>query len=155
TNTAEHLPKAHITAIREYLPNAEVFVMYGLTECKRVSILLPDERHTKPDSVGRPLTGTEVFAVADDGRQLAPGEIGELVVRGPNVGLGYWRAGAETTTRFRPAPGGGRDLYTGDLGWVDEEGFVYLLGRRDHMLKHHGVRLSPLEVERAACSIRG
>src|SRR5262249_22651041 len=93
--------------------------------------------------------------VDEDGKRLDPGAIGELVVRGQQVGLGYWQARTEAATRFESAPGGDRDLYTGDLGWTDREGFIYLLGRKDHMLKHHGIRLSPLELERAACSIRG
>ncbi len=155
TNTGEHLPKESIAAIHEYLPGVEIFVMYGLTECKRVSILLPDDWLTKPDSVGRPLTDTEVFAVDEDGRQLGPRTLGELVVRGRHVALGYWQAGTDTALRFRRASTGDRELYTGDLGWVDEEGFVYLAGRKDYMLKHHGIRVSPLEVERAACSIPG
>ena len=155
TNTAEHLSKEYIAAIRECIPGVEIYVMYGLTECKRVSILLPHELRSKPDSVGRPLPGTEVFAVDDGGRPMAPGVIGELVVRGAHVGLGYWRAQSETGTRFGASHGPVRELYTGDFGSVDKDGFVYLLGRKDHMLKHHGIRLSPLELERAACSIPG
>jgi acyl-coenzyme A synthetase/AMP-(fatty) acid ligase len=156
TNTGERLPLAYIEELRRLFPGLEVFVMYGLTECKRVSILLPSEFEAHSDTVGRPLAGTEVYAVDPDGRRLPPGETGELVVRGRHVALGYWRAPAETERRFRKrAPGSAVELFTGDSGSVDAEGFIRFSARSDDWIKHRGHRLSPLEIESEACQTEG
>lgn len=156
TNTGERLPLAYIEEMRTLFPGLEVFVMYGLTECKRVSILLPSEFEAHSDTVGRPLAGTEVYAVDGDGNRLPPGEIGELVVRGRHVALGYWRAPEETARRFRKrAPENAIELFTGDSGSVDAEGFIRFSARSDDWIKHRGHRLSPLEVETEACQISG
>ncbi|HYF35021.1 MAG TPA: class I adenylate-forming enzyme family protein, partial [Prosthecobacter sp.] len=151
TNTGDHLPQAHIEQIRELLPNVRVFPMYGLTECKRVSILLPEQLETHPDSVGRPLDGTEVWAEAPDGSRLPPGEVGQLVVKGPHVSPGYWRDPAGTAARFRQDKEGGRVLMTGDFGAVDDQHFIRFHSRGEHVIKHRGHWLSPAEVEEAAC----
>lgn len=154
TNTGERLPRAYIDKLRGYVDGLEVYVMYGLTECKRVSIMLPHELEHAPDSVGRALDGTEVFAVDADGNRLPPGATGELAVRGRHVALGYWRARDETAARFRAGvPPQPRVLMTGDRGRVDEQGFIYFAARADDMLKHRGVRLSPIETETAACAL--
>ena len=76
TNTGDHLPQSYIASLRELFPLARVFPMYCLTECKRVSILLPEELEAKPESVGRPLDGTEVFAMDANGHRLPAGETG-------------------------------------------------------------------------------
>lgn len=156
TNTGERLPLSHIAEMRSLFPGLDVFVMYGLTECKRVSILLPSELESHPDSVGRPLAGTEVYAVDESGERLPPGSVGELVVRGRHVALGYWRAPAETAQRFRKrAPESAVELFTGDTGSVDAEGFVSFAARGDDLMKHRGTRISPLEIEIEACSVPG
>jgi amino acid adenylation domain-containing protein len=155
TNTGDRLPRAHIEQLRTRLPGASVYPMFGLTECKRVSIMLPEELDAHPDSVGRALTGTEVRIVDDDGKPLPPGETGELVVRGRHVALGYWRAEAESQQRFRRANGQTRELWSGDYCRMDADGFLYFHGRRDALIKHRGFRISPLEIEEAACQIAG
>jgi acyl-coenzyme A synthetase/AMP-(fatty) acid ligase len=132
-----------------------VYLMFGLTECKRVSIMLPEELDAHPDSVGRPLAGTEVRVVDGAGRPLPPGETGELVIRGRHVALGYWRAEAETRQRFRQSGTEARELWSGDSGYMDADGFLYFHGRMDQLLKHRGYRISPLEIEEAACQIAG
>ncbi|MBE2287627.1 MAG: AMP-binding protein [Prosthecobacter sp.] len=151
TNTGDHLPLAHIRQLRRLFPEACVFPMYGLTECKRVSIMLPEEIDAHENSVGRALDGTEVWAESPDGQRLPPGEVGEFIVQGPNVGLGYWRAPEETAKRYRTLPDGSRLLVTGDYGSVDAEGFLHFHARSDFMIKHKGHRMSPVEIEEAAC----
>lgn len=156
TNTGERLPLSYIEEMRTMFQGLEVFVMYGLTECKRVSIMKPCEFEEHSDSVGRPLAGTEVYAVDPDGNRLAPGEVGELVVRGRHVALGYWRAPEETAKRFRKrAPESAVELFTGDSGSVDEKGFIHFSARSDDWLKHRGNRISPVEIENEACMIDG
>lgn len=154
SNTGERLPPAQIGQLGELLPQARIFPMYGLTECKRVSILLPEERATHPDSVGRALDGTRVFAVDAGGRPLPPGESGEIAVQGPHLSPGYWNAPGETAERFRLIDGV-RTLFTGDRGRVDAEGFLSFETRADFLIKHRGTRLNPAEVEEAASSLPG
>jgi len=154
TSTGDHLPQSYIASLRELFPQARVYPMYGLTECKRVSILLPDELEAKPESVGRPLDGTEVFAVDEHGKRLPPGETGELCISGPHLALGYWRAPEETAKRY-PVIEGTRVLRSGDFGSLDVDGFLYIHGRSDFLIKHKGHRLSPAEVEEEACLIPG
>lgn len=155
TNTGDRLPRAHVEQIRKLLPNVGVYLMFGLTECKRVSIMLPSELDAHPDAVGRPLTGTECRVVGDDGQPLAPGELGELVVRGRHVALGYWRAPEESKLRFRRSIDAAREMWSGDFVRMDADGFIYFHGRRDALLKHRGYRISPLEIEETACQIAG
>lgn len=156
TNTGAHLPRAYISEVRALMPDCTVFVMFGLTECKRVSILPPADYERKSESVGKPLPDTECVIVDADGQVLPPGEIGELVVRGPHVMLGYWRAPELTAKRYRPW-GAGTEvaLFTGDACSLDEEGYLYFHGRSDDIYKQGGYRVSALEVEAAACDISG
>jgi acyl-coenzyme A synthetase/AMP-(fatty) acid ligase len=156
TCTGDHLPVPQVQALQRRLPGVRIFPMYGLTECKRVSILLPEELTRKPGTVGRPLTGTSVRVVAPTGKVLPPGVTGELVVSGRNVTLGYWEAAAESERRFRiNHHTGQRELWTGDLGQLDEDGFLRVLGRTDSLLKHQGFRISSAEIELEACRAPG
>lgn len=154
TNTGDHLPESHTASLRQLFPAARIFPMYGLTECKRVSILLPEELDTHPGSVGRALDGTEVFAADEAGNPLPPGQIGQLCIRGRHLALGYWSAPEETAQRYRfIGEGHSRVLVSGDQGSVDADGFLYFHGRGDFLIKHKGHRLSPAEVEEAACQL--
>jgi acyl-CoA synthetase (AMP-forming)/AMP-acid ligase II len=154
TNTGALLPRAYITDLRGLYPDCQVFVMFGLTECKRVSILPPAEYERKPDSVGKPLPDTECLIIDPEGNVLPPGEPGELVVRGPNVMLGYWRAPELTAKRFRHwGPGLEVALFTGDSCSMDAEGYLYFHGRSDDIYKQGGYRVSAVEIEAAACDI--
>lgn len=154
TNTAAALQPEQISGLRELFPSARIYSMYGLTECKRVSYLPPDRLHEKPASVGIPMPGTSVSVVDESGREVGPGETGELVVRGPNVMQGYWNAPEESARVFRPdGEDGGRALYSGDLFRRDEEGFLYFVGRKDDQIKSMGERVSPREIETVLCAL--
>jgi acyl-CoA synthetase (AMP-forming)/AMP-acid ligase II len=154
TNTGARLGPETIDELREIFPGAGVFPMFGLTECKRVSILDPADYPSRPDSVGSPLPDTECFIVGDDGRVLPPGEPGELVVRGPHVMAGYWRAPELTDRRYRPwREGTERVLFSGDRCSMDADGYLYFHGRDDDIYKSRGYRVSALEVEGAAAGL--
>ncbi|MDH6695590.1 class I adenylate-forming enzyme family protein [Streptomyces sp. MAA16] len=155
TNTGAALSQPTMTALRAALPDLRIQVMYGLTECKRTAIMPPDGDLDRPGSCGLPLPGTEVFVIDDDGNRLPAGEIGQLVVRGPNVMAGYWRRPELTAERFPRAEGLFPELRTGDYGWQDEEGYLYFSGRRDDLYKERGFRLSTTEVEAAATRVDG
>jgi acyl-coenzyme A synthetase/AMP-(fatty) acid ligase len=156
TNTAAALPPSHICKLREKFPGVTIFSMYGLTETKRTLYLPPEQLDRRPDSVGIAIPGTEVWTEAPDGRRLGPNEIGELVVRGRHVMRGYWGAPEATAGRFRPGPIPGERLcYTGDLFRMDEDGYLYFVGRQDDIIKTRGEKVSPREVENVLHSLPG
>ena len=155
TNTGAALPPAHIAALRQRLPNVRIFSMYGLTECKRVSFLAPEEIDRRPTSVGKPMDNVETF-VADERGQLHETGVGELVIRGSNVMQGYWRAPEETARVLKPGSLPGQYLlYSGDRFRIDEEGYLYFEGRLDDVIKSRGQRVSPREVENVLYEIPG
>jgi len=148
TNTAAVLPTERIRQLRDAFPNAKIFSMYGLTECKRVSYLPPDQIDVRPGSVGRGMPNEEVYIVDDHGARVAPGVVGELVVRGSNVMKGYWELPDETARMLKPGPlPNEMVLYTGDLFRADDEGYLYFVGRKDDIIKTRGEKVSPREVE--------
>lgn len=148
TNAGAALPSEHVKQLRRLLPHTSLYLMYGLTECKRVSYLLPDQVDRRPTSVGKPMPNVEAYIVNEEGKQLPRGEVGELVVRGANVMRGYWNLPEETDKVLKPGPvPGERVLYTGDLFRSDNEGYLYWIGRRDDMIKSRGEKISPKEVE--------
>ncbi|WP_058041677.1 AMP-binding protein [Streptomyces roseifaciens] len=156
TNTGAALPRPTADALRAAFPGAEVVRQFGQTECKRISVLPPAFEDSKRESVGRPLPGTRVFVLDEDGAELPTGETGEIVVEGPHVMPGYWRAPELTARTFRENPvTGARRLHTGDYGHVDEDGFLYYEGRRDDVFKRKGVRMSTTEIEAAAMDVPG
>jgi acyl-CoA synthetase (AMP-forming)/AMP-acid ligase II len=156
TNTAASLPVTHILRLREIFPQARLYSMYGLTECKRVSYLPPEELERRPGSVGKGMPNEEVWIVDEMGNRVGPGIVGELVVRGSNVMKGYW--GDQEATNRALKPGiipGEKVLYTGDLFKMDEDGYLYFVGRKDDMIKSKGERVSPKEVENAIYGMEG
>jgi len=154
TSAAAALPLEHGRKVRERLPNARLFVMYGQTECKRISFLEPDDFERKAGSVGRGMPYQEHRVVDDSGAPVAPGEIGELVVRGPHVMQGYWRNAAATAHKLRPVADGDEPwLHTDDLFRIDEDGYLYFVGRRDDILKIGGHKVSPREIEEVLCQM--
>lgn len=147
TSTGDVLPHHHFTRLRRALPGAEVVRMYGLTECKRVSIMPVGEGGERPGSVGKPLEGTRVWLESHRGVVAEPGEVGELVVAGPHVMDGYWGDAEATRRRFPALEGGGSALSTGDLFRIDEEGYLYFVARKGKMIKTSANAVSPLEIE--------
>ncbi len=146
TNAGGHLPVEIVRALRSVQPAARLFLMYGLTEALRCTYLPPEELDRRPDSMGRPIPGGEVHVLREDGSEAPPGEIGELVYRGPTVTLGYWRDPELTAQVFRPGPGGERAVFSGDLVRRDADGFLYFVGRRDRIIKTMGYRVGPDEI---------
>lgn len=156
TNTAAHLPDESVPALLEMCPDALIFKMYGLTECKRVCYLEPELVLDKPSSVGKAIPGTEAFLLDDEGRRVPPGGSGTLYVRGPHVMMGYWNLPEQTAEMLVPGPyPGERMLCTHDLFRTDEEGFLYFEGRSDDIIKSRGEKVSPVEVENTLHSIPG
>lgn len=158
TNTGGALPVKNLTKLREALPETQVFLMYGLTEAFRSTYLPPAELDRRPTSMGKAIPNTEILVVDEEGKLCGPGEVGELVHRGPTVSLGYWGHPELTDRVLRPhpfpAPGKGlveKVCYSGDLVKMDDDGFLYFVGRRDNLIKSSGFRISPTEVEEGLC----
>ena len=156
TNTGAALPVEHIRRLRSMFPQVTMISMFGLTECKRVSYLPPEELDRIPSSVGRAMPNCEVFVVDNDGNEVPPGETGELIIRGSNVMQGYWRDPEITARTYRDGQyPSGRILYSGDYFRQDEQGYLYFLGRKDDMIKSKGERISAKEVENNICGMEG
>ncbi|HXI65689.1 MAG TPA: AMP-binding protein [Gemmatimonadales bacterium] len=146
TNAGGHLPRGVVQAVRRAQPGSRLFLMYGLTEAIRCTYLPPEELDRRPNSIGRAIPGGEIRVLRDDGSEAAPGEVGELVYRGPTVTLGYWNDPELTARVFRSDAQGRRAVFSGDLVRRDEEGFLYFVGRRDRVIKTMGYRVGPDEI---------
>lgn len=157
-NTGGRMPRETLNLLRQRVPQAKPFLMYGLTEAFRSTYLPPDEVDRRPDSIGKAIPNAEILVLREDGSACSPEEPGELVHRGALVGMGYWNDAEKTAERYRllasDAPGREAGLqlpeyavFSGDTVRKDAEGFLYFIGRRDEMMKTSGYRVSPTEVE--------
>lgn len=117
---------------------------YGLTETSPVVSLNPYRGKRKPGSIGLPITSVKVKVVDKEGKTLGPDEVGELLVKGPNVMKGYLNLEEETRQALREGW-----LYTGDLAKIDEEGYIYIVGRLKEMINVRGLNVYPREIEEA------
>ncbi len=156
SNTAAALHGRHIESLKRIFPAAQIFSMYGLTECKRCTYLPPEDLDRKPDSVGVAIPNTELWLVDEEDRRLGPGKVGQLVIRGATVMRGYWEKPEQTAKKLRPGPLPGElVLYTGDYGRLDADGYLYFVGRMDDIIKSRGEKVAPKEVEGALLRIEG
>jgi acyl-CoA ligase (AMP-forming) (exosortase A-associated) len=157
-NTGGRMPRETLAALRRHLPKTKPFLMYGLTEAFRSTYLPPAEVDQRPDSIGKAIPNAEILVLREDGSPCAHNEPGELVHRGALVGMGYWNDPEKTAERYKPLPvnAPGREaglvlqeiaVFSGDTVRMDEDGFLYFIGRRDEMMKTSGYRVSPTEVE--------
>jgi acyl-CoA ligase (AMP-forming) (exosortase A-associated) len=154
TNSGGAMPGATLDLLRSTLSHTSIFLMYGLTEAFRSTFLPPEQVNDRPDSIGKAIPNAEVLVLREDGSLCAAGEPGELVHRGALVSMGYWNDREKTAERFKPVPSRQPGLtipemavWSGDTVRMDEEGFLYFIGRRDEMIKTSGYRVSPTEVE--------
>ena len=145
TVTGGKLPADTIHEILDHHPDVNFHVAYGQTECSpRATALRPERVRDKAESVGSPIPGVEVLLLDDAGAEVEPGGVGEVVIAGDNVMLGYWQDEAATAEVL---DGEGR-LHTGDLGRFDADGDLFLVGRKSAMIKSAGERIIPEEIER-------
>ncbi len=115
---------------------------YGQAESPMVITCLKPEDHDRVGSCGRPFTVAEVAIFSDDDKPLPPGERGEIVCRGPQTMAYYWNRPEQTAEAFR-----GGWLHTGDIGYMDQDGFFYIVDRKNDMLISGGFNVYPREVE--------
>lgn len=156
TNTAAALSSSMLDPLKAIFPNALIYKMYGLTECKRTCYLEPELIETHGDSVGKAIPGTEVFILSPDGERLGPGDTGILHVRGPHVMLGYWNRPEQSAKMLIPGSlPNERYLCTHDWFRMDNDGFLYFVGRSDDIIKSRGEKVSPIEVENVLQTLDG
>lgn len=148
SSTGDYLSSDLIDYYMEILPNTKVFPMYGLTECKRVSILAPEDYMSHKNSVGKPISCCKVKIIKEDGTEAKFGEEGELVVIGSNVMKGYYGDEKLTQEKFVRKEDGTVELHSGDIFSMDEDGFLYFVSRTQNYIKIREKRVSPLSIER-------
>jgi len=139
-----HMSRQIKEELRCVLPeHTKLYIMYGATEASaRLTYLEPDRFGKKIDSIGKAIPGVSLRVLDANGREVPFGERGELVGAGPNIMQGYWR-NAQATNEVLDQYG----YHTGDLGYQDEEGYFYVVGRKDNLLKVGGHRINPQEIE--------
>lgn len=142
-NAGGPIPVPTLERLLRLLPHVEIFNCYGCTEIGPRATYLPStELQRRPGSIGKALPSVKLRVVGEDGSDIAPGEIGEIVLQGPTLMKGYYRD-PEATARAVRADG----FHTGDLATVDVDGFLYFRGRLDDVFKIGGEKVSPLEIE--------
>ncbi len=151
TYGAAPMPVELLKSAMKLLPNAEFGQGYGQTESSPLLTSLQHEDHITEGeerltrrlaSCGRPVVGVEVEILKDDGTFAAPGEVGEVIARGPNVMMGYWKRPEETAATLRDGW-----LHTGDMATTDEDGYIYLVDRKKDMIISGGENVYSSEVE--------
>jgi acyl-CoA synthetase (AMP-forming)/AMP-acid ligase II len=154
------LSREKLDRLPAMLDGVGIIKTYGQSETFRSAALLPPEFSRKRQSVGRAFVNVRVYVVREDGTLAEPHEVGEIVHTGVGVMLGYLD-GDDPQHKLRPNPFFGPDddaslaVFTGDQGYLDEDGYLYLIGRRDEMLKVSGNRLYPREISDQLTTIGG
>ena len=140
---ASIMPVEVLAELGERLPGVRLFNFYGQTEMSPLATVLgPDDQVRKAGSAGRPALNVETQVVDDHGVPVGAGEVGEIVHRSPQAMLGYWDDAAKTAETFRDGW-----LHTGDLGILDDEGYLYVVDRKKDMIKSGGENVASREVE--------
>jgi long-chain acyl-CoA synthetase len=137
------MPKDKLIQLIETFPSVSFVQNYGLTETSpRITVLPPEDSVRKAGSIGKPIPGVKVSLLDDEAGPIKSDEVGEIVVNGPNVMLGYYKQPDETRKILRP-----EGLFTGDLARMDNDGYFYLVGRRKNIVISGGINIYPEEIE--------
>jgi len=143
TQAGGKLAPVFIDEFRKSFPDVLFYVMYGQTEATaRLSYLPPDLYDKHKGSMGKGIPGVELKVVNENNEDVKPGEIGEVIARGDNIMLGYYSDEEGTKNTIR-----NEWLYTGDIGTIDKDGYIYLTARKKEIIKVRGKRISPKEIE--------
>lgn len=139
-----HMSKQVKQELRRVLPgHTKIFVMYGATEASaRLTYLEPSRFNDRIDSIGKAIPGVTIKVLDEHGNEMFPGQVGEIVAAGENIMKGYYKDD-DATAKVLDHNG----YHTGDLGFSDKEGFLYVVGRKDNAIKVGGHRINPTEIE--------
>jgi acyl-CoA synthetase (AMP-forming)/AMP-acid ligase II len=143
TQAGGQLPNRYITILADTFPQKKLFVMYGATEATaRLSYLPPELVMCKMGSIGKGIPGVTLAVLDENGIPVKPGTTGEIAARGDNIMKGYYQDPEGTEAVIKNGW-----LYTGDLATIDDEGFIFVVGRSKNIIKSGGYRISPNEIE--------
>lgn len=143
TQAGGRLPNIFIKELIDILKGVDIYIMYGQTEATaRLSYLPPDLLESKLGSIGKGIPGTQLKVMNEYGEEVKPGETGHIVAKGKNIMKGYFNDQEETNKVLK-----NEYLYTGDLGTVDKDGYIYIIAREKNIIKSGGNRISPKEIE--------
>ncbi len=149
TQAGGAMPAAVQQQVSEVFHPARLYVMYGATEAApRLTYVDPADLPSKWGSIGKAVPNVEVFVADDEGNRLGPGEVGEIVARGSNIMMGYWKDPDGTAEALRSGV-----YFTGDLGKADADGFLYVVGRKRDIIKVRGYRVSAKTIEEAIAGV--
>jgi acyl-CoA synthetase (AMP-forming)/AMP-acid ligase II len=142
---------ANIERVKRELPNVDFFVMYGQTEASaRLSYLPPDQLENKAGSIGIAIPGVELKVMDEHFRPAAINSTGEIYARGENIMLGYWKDPQASQQVFHDGW-----LKTGDLAYMDDDGYLFIVGRSSEMIKSGAHRISPRDIEEVILELEG
>jgi len=157
TSSGGNITPKMVKKVDDYFKPAKFYSMHGLTEALRSTYLDPSQIHIRPTSIGKAIPEVETYVINEAGNACQPKEVGELIHRGCCIYQGYWNSPEETQKRFKPITllkevipiDNPQEIViaTGDYVYMDEEGYLYLVGRIDDMIKTNGYRVSPKEIE--------
>ena len=151
TQAGGQLANAYISMITEAFPDVSFCVMYGATEATaRLSYLPPHLVKEKMGSIGKGIPGVRLEVLDPEGMPILPHQTGEITAMGDNIMKGYYNDPEETRNKIR----NGR-LFTGDLATIDDEGYIYIVGRASNIIKSAGYRISPVEIENIISTVEG
>jgi long-chain acyl-CoA synthetase len=143
TQAGGQLPNRYIKILADTFPQKKLYVMYGATEATaRLSYLPPDLVMSKMGSIGKGIPGVTLTVLDENGLPVKPGTTGEIAARGDNIMKGYYHDPEGTAAVLKNGW-----LYTGDLATIDDEGFIFVVGRSKNIIKSGGYRISPNEIE--------
>ena len=149
TQAGGKLQPVFITEFKDAFPDIDFFVMYGQTEATaRLSYLHPNYLTDKIGSIGKGIPGVILEVLNEQGVPVKPGETGEIVAKGDNVMIGYFKDVEGTNEVLKKGW-----LYTGDMATVDEDGFIYVVARKKEIIKVGGNRVSPKEIEEVILTV--
>ena len=159
TSSGGNITPLMVKNITTHFSDAKFYSMHGLTEAFRSAYLDPSQIHIRPNSIGKAIPDVQLYIINEEGEACKPREVGELIHRGACIYKGFWNAPEETAQRFksisildkvRKPEGQLTDeivIASGDYVYADEEGYIYFVSRQDDMIKTHGYRVSPHEIE--------
>ena len=144
------MPLEHKERLMRILPKTRICMHYGLTEASRAAFIEMHESPGKLSSVGMPSPNVEIRVVDSTGGVLAADKVGEIVMRGDMVMRRYWNNNEETSSTFIDGW-----LRTGDMGYKDSSGYIYLKGRKSELINVGGLKVSPVETEEILMTLDG
>lgn len=157
TNSGGAIPDKYLLKLKDTFAYTDIYLMYGLTECFRCSYLTPEKFMDKLGSIGKAMPNSEIILLNDDNKLCQIGEVGQIVFRGPTVAKGYLKNENKTSQVYKCNPintvYSEKVVYSGDYAYMDEDGYLFYVGRKDKQLKKNGFRFNINNLENQIYSL--